>query len=80
MTDEINFIDWLDIKEEIQDKPLKDQIMVFVYCEQSIGCTDDIITEFRHQHSIINIENACIELEKEGKIAFEKGTNTNELS
>ena len=69
--DEIDFDLWLNIKEEMKTKPLIDQIMVFVYAEQGIGETNDIINEFKDDHSIAEIEASIIILVGQGTLALD---------
>lgn len=71
MIDNIDFDLWSNIKEEMKTKPLVDQILIFVYAEQSIGETNDIINEFKNDHSIVEIEASIIMLVQQGALALD---------
>lgn len=67
----IDFDLWTNIKEEMKSKSLVDQIMIFVYAEQGIGETDDIINEFKEDHSIADIEASIIILVGQGTLTLD---------
>ncbi len=67
----IDFDLWANIKEEMKSKSLVDQIMVFVYSEQGIGETNDIINEFKDDHSITEIEASIIILVGQGTLSLD---------